>query len=145
MNMPRLFAVKGPQRSGKGKTVRQVYKQLLDAFPDAKSNFFQPSANGRDICAVLNIGGTMIGIESDNHHPKDRTERSLKLFSSKRCDVIVCATLTRGITIEAVKNSFAEREITWLHLPKPASMSARERACRAKADEIFHEVCAIVK
>ena len=145
VNMPRLFAVKGRPRSGKGKTIREVYKKLLATFPDAKHKLFQRSANGRDICAVLNIGGTMIGIESNNHHPEDRTERSLKLFLSKRCDVIVCATLTRGCTVEAVKNRFAGREITWLHLPKPASKSAREQACRAKADEIFHEVCAIVK
>jgi hypothetical protein len=138
--MPRLFAVKGRQGSGKGKKVRQVYKKLLDRFPNAKNIFCQRSANRRDICTVLNIKGTMIGIESDNH-PKDRTERSLKLFLSERCDVIVCATLTRGSTVEAVKNRFAEREITWLHLPKPA----RGKACRAMADEIFHEVCAIVK
>ena len=142
--MPRLFAVKGRPRSGKGKTIREVYKKLLATFPDVKHKLFQRSANGRDLSAVLKIGGTMIGIESDNH-PKDRTERSLKLFLSKRCDVMVCATLTRGSTVEAVKNRFAEREITWLHLPKPASKSAREQACRAKADEIFHEVCAIVK
>ena len=139
--MPRLFAVIGPAHSGKSSTVRQFYKKLLDEFPDAKHKLCQRSADRRDICAVLNIGGTMIGIESDNHHPTNRTERSLKLFLSKRCDVIVCATLTRGSTVEAVKNRFAEREITWLHLPKPAS----EKACRAKADEIFHEVCAIVK
>jgi hypothetical protein len=142
--MPRLFAVKGRPRSGKGKTVRKVYKKLLATFPDAKVKLCQRSANGRDLSAVLKIGGTMIGIESDNH-PKDRTERSLKLFSSKRCDVIVCATLTRGSTVEAVKNGFAEREITWLHLPKLAPMSAREKACRVKADEIFHAVRAILK
>jgi len=144
VNMPRLFAVKGRPCSGKGKTVRKVYKKLLATFPDAEHKLCQRSADRRDICAVLNIDGTMIGIESNNH-PKDRTERSLKLFVTKRCDVIVCATLTRGSTVEAVKNGFAEREITWLHLPKPASMSAREKACRAKADEIFHEVCAILK
>lgn len=133
--MPRLFAVKGRRGSGKGKTVRQVYKKLLDKFPDAENKLCQPSANGRDICVVLNIRGTMIGIESNNH-PKDRIERSLKLFLSKRCDVMVCATLTRGSTVEAVTNRFAEREITWLHLSKPASMLARK---------IFREVCAIVK
>src|SRR5579859_3557450 len=129
VTMPRLFVVKGRPRSGKGKTVRQVYKKLLATFPDAKVKLCQRLADRHDICAVLNIGGTMIGIESNNH-PKDRTERSLKLFSSERCDVIVCATLTRGSTVEAVKNRFAEREITWLHLPKPA----RDKACRAKAD-----------
>jgi hypothetical protein len=133
--MPRLFAVKGVPHSGKGKTVRKVYKELLATFPDAKVKLCQRSANGRDICAVLSIRGTMIGIESDNHN--NHTERSLKLFLSKRCDVIVCATLTRGSTVEAVTNRFAEREITWLHLPKPA----RGKAWR----EIFHEVCAIVK
>jgi hypothetical protein len=141
--MPRLFAVNGRKCSGKGSTVRKVYK-LLAKFPNAKNILCQRSANGRDICAVLNIDGTMIGIESENH-PKDRTERSLTLFFTKRCDVIVCTTLTRGSTVEAVKNRFAEREITWLHLPKPASKSAREKACRAKAAEIFREVCAIVK
>jgi hypothetical protein len=142
--MPRLFAVKGRPRSGKGKTVRLVYKKLLATFPDAKTKLCQRSTNGRDCCAVLSIEGTMIGIESDNH-PKDRTASSLKLFFRNRCDVIVCATLTRGSTVKAVKNRFAERKITWFDLPKLVSKSAKDKACRAKADEIFHEVCAIVK
>jgi hypothetical protein len=59
--MPRLFVVKGRPRSGKGKTVRQVYKKLLATFPDAKVKLCQRLADRHDICAVLNIGGTMIG------------------------------------------------------------------------------------
>jgi hypothetical protein len=138
--MPRFFAVKGPPRTGKGRTVRNVCKKLLDAFPNAKKELFQPVRNRRDFRAVLNIDGTMIGIDSYNHG-KDRTRKSLQLFQAKRCDVIVCATSTKGSTVQAVRNRFAEREITWLDLPKPKS----KKTCRAKADEIFHEVCAIVK
>jgi hypothetical protein len=140
--MPRLFALKGPAGSGKTYTVRRIYK-LLAASPYAKNKFCLWSADHRNICAVLNIDGTTIGIESNNH--QGRTGRSLKLFLNKRCDVIVCATSTRGIAVEAVKSRFAERKITWLDLPKFASKSAKRKACRAKADEIFHEVCAIVK
>jgi hypothetical protein len=142
--MPRLFVVKGPPGSGKGKTVRQVYKNLLAKFRDAKKELCHRSTNGRDVCVVLNISGTIIGIESNNH-PKDRTEISLKLFSSKRCDVIVCTTLTSGITVDAVKHRFADRELTWIDLPTPPSMPAREKACHAKADEISHAVCALLK
>ena len=141
--MRRLFAVKGLPHSGKGKTVRLVLSKLLDEFPDAEKILCQPSAKSKDVCAVLSIDGTRIGFESNNH-PKDLTEKSLKLFSKKRCDVIICATLTTGHTVEAFRNRFADRKITWIDLLKPASMSAREKACRAKADEIFDEVRAIL-
>jgi hypothetical protein len=140
--MPRLFALKGPQGSGKSNTLIQVYEKLVAKFPGAKKQFCQWPAD-RNICAVLNIKGKMIGIESNNHD--GRTERSLKLFLNKRCDVIVCATSTRGISVEAVKSRFAERQITWLDLPKPASESAKKKARCAKADEIFHKVYTIVK
>src|SRR5579862_6869746 len=78
VNMPRVFAVKGVPHSGKTKTVRKVYKKLLAEFPYAKVKLCEPPADGSNICAVLNIRGTMIGIESNNHN--NQTERSLKLF-----------------------------------------------------------------
>jgi hypothetical protein len=130
--MPRIFALKGPQGSGKSKTLKGVCEKLLDAFPRA------------NICAVLNIKkGTTIGIESNNH--VGQTERSLKLFLNERCDVIVCATSTRGISVKAVKSTFAKRKITWLDLPKSASESAKKKARRAMVDKIFKKVNTIVK
>ena len=143
LNMPRLVALKGPKGSGKSKTLIQVYEELIAKFPAAKNQFCPWSKDRRNICAVLNIKGKTIGIESNNHD--GHTARSLKLFLNKRCDVFVCATSTRGISVEAVKSRFAERKITWLDLPKPASESAKKKARRAMADKIFRKVYAIVR
>ena len=122
----RVFAVKGPAGCGKSKTVRCVYKKLTSKFPRAQREHLLLRENGRDVCVVLRIGEIKIGIESDNH-PKDRTKDSLDWFLERGCNVIVCATLTRGGTASPVEKL---GETGWKICPIPLKLPKQSAKIR---------------
>lgn len=99
-NAKTLLALSGLPNAGKTQTIKKVYRLLRETYPEAKVTWVDPEEEpaepfDRDICLFMEIGGTLIGIESpgdDSSH----LQKSLKRFAEHQppCDVILCARRT---------------------------------------------------
>jgi hypothetical protein len=81
-----------------------------------------------DVLAIITIGDLKIGIETQGD-PAGRLPHSLDLLIREGCHIIICATRTRGETVDAVKARAASEDIVWI--PK---ISAGSRDDRSKID-----------
>ena len=63
--------------------------------------------------------------------------KSLKVFVDIGCKVIICATRTRGQTVEEVHALADEYDVKWLEKSRPADKDERDAANRATAREIL--------
>ncbi len=100
--MKEIIALKGLERSGKTTSIRMAYDMLINRFSSIKIIYVKPYK--KDITAVLSINNIVIGIESQGD-PNSRLKNSLERFSNEyRCNIILCATRTKGETILIVNN-----------------------------------------
>src|SRR5438270_370149 len=92
--MKKVIALRGISSKGKSQTIRQAYDLLVAKYPQARVEHLAKSW-GIDIKVVLTINGVKIGIESRGD-PSNRLPESLTEFAEMGCEVIICATRTRG-------------------------------------------------
>jgi hypothetical protein len=107
--LKKVIALKGTPNTGNPQTIRTVHELLLGKFPDARVE--RERGTRGQLCVVLSIDGVRIGI--DSHGAPNRIKESLDLFVSLGCEIIICATRTRGETVTALKN-LAAYEVLWL-------------------------------
>jgi predicted kinase len=128
-----LIALRGVANSGKSTTVKRVFGSLKSRHKDAVMNH---GKFGRDFRVVLTIKRVVkIGIESMGD-PNSRLAASLELFVKEGCKVIICATRTRGQTVDAVNNLAKRYEVTWFEQVRSAS-SKHQASNAAMARRIF--------
>lgn len=101
--MKKVFALKGRRNVGKSQTIRTVDELLRAKYPSAGVE--HEHRTRVELRVVLSINGVKVGIES--------TGRSLALFVSLGCEVIICPTRTTGKTVNAV-NALPGYEVVWL-------------------------------
>lgn len=113
--MNKLIGLYGTSNTGKSETIRNVFEELCKRFPDFTfyPDFFQEIPESGDICIVIKINGLIIGIESQGD-PNSRIFKSLPAFVELNCNIILCATRTRGATVDEVKKYNNEYEIIWI-------------------------------
>lgn len=104
-----LIALKGRANSGKSSTIKTAYGLLKERNPETLNEVF---IDGVDIKVIMTIDGIKVGIESQGD-PDSRLGESLKDFSIADCKVIVCATRTRGMTVNWV-NQQSDYTPEWL-------------------------------
>ena len=109
--MSDIIALKGKGNSGKTQTINAVYKNLHRKYPNAIITNLYP--NTIDIKIIMDINGTKVGIESQGD-PGSRLKQSLSDFSDANCDIIICATRTRGMTVNWVNSYSSKYNITFL-------------------------------
>jgi len=109
-----LLALWGTANSGKSTTIRRVYELLKSRHKGAKIIY---SKFRRDFTVILLIKGRKVGIESQGD-PNSRLGGSLQLFVKEKCNVIICATRTRGQTVDAVNTLKKQYEIVWFQQVK---------------------------
>ncbi len=113
--MKKLIGLWGTANVGKSETIRIVYRKLTEMFPEyifhEKFKVIIPDAG--DIRLVIIINGKIIGIESQGD-PNSSLLTSLPLFADLNCDIILCATRTRGATVDQVVKLNASYEIKWI-------------------------------
>ena len=102
--MKKVFALKGRRSVGKSQTIRTADELLCAKYPDARVE--HEDRTRAELKAVLSINGVRIGVESGS-------QASLDFFVSLGCDVIICATRTKGKTVNAV-NALPGYEVVWL-------------------------------
>jgi len=109
--MKKVIALFGRGQVGKSFTIKKVYEILKEKYPNLK--LIQQLLGG-DIQIVIIINDIKIGIESQGD-PTSRIFDSIPLFLKMECNIIICATRTRGGTVDLIesieKNGF---EIRWL-------------------------------
>jgi hypothetical protein len=124
--MKTIVAVRGVGSCGKTTSIKRVPELLRRAHPDATVEWF---VNGVEIKVIITINGALVGIESQGD-PNSRLPRSLDYFVKVGCEVIVCATRSRGGTVDAVSALADKYQIQWL---------IKHRGERAEAQEIDNE------
>jgi len=94
-----VIAIWGASNQGKSSSINEIVNRLPAHFPTAHIDI---RIAGGDIQAIVTIGSVKIGIESAGD-PGGRLPTSLALFVREGCEVIICATRTRGSTVTAVE------------------------------------------
>lgn len=108
--MKRIVALYGSANLGKTTTIKMVLEMLKVEYPSAK---IQEMFIGVDITVIIEISHVKIGIESQGD-PNSRLFDSLDVFVRVGCDIIVCATRTRGMTVQAVSKLSDNYDIQWI-------------------------------
>ena len=119
--MGNLFALYGRANCGKSETIRNIFDQLKMKYPTAQINqiYF-----GSDIKVIIKgIKGLSIGIESMGD-PNSRLKQSLIDFENNGCDIIFCASRTRGMTVDWINSHSKKYTIDWT-AQKHASANVR--------------------
>ena len=114
--MKTLIGLFGTSNVGKSQTIRFVYEKLTKKFLDFTfhKDHEQIIPEDGDICIVIIVNGIIIGIESQGD-PNSRIFYSLPIFVKLKCDIILCATRTRGATVKEVEKLDKEYEIKWVN------------------------------
>ena len=101
--MKKVLALKGRRNVGKSQTIRTADELLRAKYPGARVEHEHRTRT--DLTVVLSINGVKIGVES--------TGESLDFIVNLGCEVIICATKTKGKTVNAV-NALPGYEVVWL-------------------------------
>ena len=131
----KVFALRGIANVGKSDTVKKAYNLLTSKYKNATK---EHEKLGVDIRSVLTINGAKIGIESQGD-PNGRLEKSLSLFIEVGCKVIICATRTRGQTVNAVNKLKQSYELVWLQQDDKSDAPEQEANNLAMAKKIVEE------
>lgn len=90
--------MQGKANIGKTHTLRKVYEKLNS---HEKTILEQPND---DIYATIKMGDFLIGITTQGD-PMSGLKERLNELMQKSCDIIVCASRSKGNTVEDVENS----------------------------------------
>ncbi|MGH1336872.1 MAG: hypothetical protein ACRBFS_12175 [Aureispira sp.] len=104
--MKTILAIWHSEGKGKTETVREIAKNLMKIYPNFKAIYPNPAIvhPKDDFRLIIEINGKIIGLESQGD-PKTNLEKRLEeLVNKYNCDIIYCATRTRGKTVKAVGN-----------------------------------------
>lgn len=90
--------MQGKANIGKTHTLRKVYEKLNS---HEKTILEQPND---DIYATIKMGDFLIGIATQGD-PMSGLKERLNELMQKSCDIIVCASRSKGYTVDDVENS----------------------------------------
>ena len=106
-----IVCLRGKAKQGKSESIITLMKLLLKK-PKTKLECYEPQLSGEeflkqytdgwDICGAIYYNGKKIGINSAGDVPRD-VRRQLKKLAEKNCDIIFCASRSKGDTVKEVK------------------------------------------
>lgn len=136
--MKKIIALKGVANVGKSDTIMKVYELLKKRYPNAKIEC-RDKIFRIDINVVLIINGVKIGIESKGD-PSSNLPKKLNAFKSADCQVIICATRSKGQTVDAVLKLEPKYDVLWMEQVAVPEPSKYESANRGMAKQIVDAV-----
>ncbi len=136
-----IYSIVGVANTGKTSIVKGVYALTRKRFPNI---LFKEINSKNDITIILDIGGIRIGIESQGD-PNSRLEKSLSTFSNENCDVILCASRTRGMTVDWINSYKNEYEIIRVNQSRLLNKNDWEENNEKVIQELFKLVISNVK
>lgn len=106
-----VIAIRGASSLGKSSAIKEIVNRFIIYFPGAIINILIQAS---DIQAIIQVGHIKIGIESAGD-PNSRLPVSVGLFLANGCDIIICASRTRGDTVEEIKALHSKHgfDIVW--------------------------------
>ena len=107
--MKTIIAVRNAGGKGKSETIKKFWTLLQSTYP---CTILFPFDRGRDIGVVVKVNGKIIGIESCGDPQSALSERLSQLVNFK-CDIIICASRTKGETVDIVASLKATYQIIW--------------------------------
>lgn len=140
--MKKVIALRGVAKVGKSQTIKKAYSLLLVEYPSAQRDCL--IVGKTDVRVILTIDGVKIGIESQGD-PNGRLKASLDSFVREGCQVIVCATRTSGMTVEAVNRLGDRYDVVWFDQvvePQPSGQASRNHQMAARIVEEVKQVIA---
>jgi hypothetical protein len=96
--LKKVIALWGAARSGKSSTLKIVYMKLSKMAEGVIPGYTE---EGTDVRDIFLINGKKVGIESQGD-PGSRLGKSLSIFKKEGCELIICATRSKGHTKELV-------------------------------------------
>jgi hypothetical protein len=132
-----VFVLKGRSNVGKSTVIRKVYELLIRKYKGSTEEYLD---SGSDIRVVLTINKIKVGIESQGDIG-EILDKSLELFLKVRCKIIICATRTRGQTVNTIENlKTSNHEIFWFEQVPESDKIEQEVVNLRVAKKIFGEV-----
>ena len=131
-----IIALYGVSNQGKTTTIRRVYDDLrLKYRVVTRGSPSRTEVNG----AILDIDGVLVGFASPGDVEWILADNLLPLIA-KGCIVIVCATHTRGGTVDLVREVAVEHQFGIAWIEKAGGSTDHIVANRQKADEIIQRI-----
>ncbi len=137
--MNTIIAIRGVPNTGKTETIIKFYNLLKSKYPTSK---IENEIFGLDIRVIITINGVKIGIESQGD-PKSRLLKSIPLFVRNQCNIIVCATRTRGETVELIKEQ-ENYEIIWHKKSRIKGVVQQEESSTKMANTIMEKIVDLI-
>ena len=144
--MNRLIALCGPANTGKSSSIKLAYEKLQN-LPGAEVVRHEATPRCADMTAIITVNGAKVGLESRGEDP-ERLSNSLRCFEKYGCQLIVCATRTRGGSVDAVEkfcnDNEREYKLRWIRMGRessPDKQEASENILRAVRDLIGNGDC----
>lgn len=109
-----IIAVWGNANTGKSTTIKMIYRMFFEMYSNVTILNEGPISTV-DITKIFSVEGHKIGIESQGD-PNSNIFNSLKLFNKEKCELIICATRTKGNTVKEVMiyESDYGYDVVWL-------------------------------
>ncbi|MBP3393756.1 MAG: hypothetical protein J6M38_04500 [Lentisphaeria bacterium] len=112
--MKTIIAIWHVGGKGKSETIREFANLLLLSYPScAVTKQTHPSIPASDISWIVTVNGKTIGIESCGDPYTNLTGRLNELSQKHNCDIIICATRTKGETVDAVNALSSIYQVIW--------------------------------
>jgi len=135
--MKRVIALFGTGESGKTTTLNLVFEKLEEYISLENLEYH---IDGYDIRRIFTFNGKKVGFETQGD-PNSRLGESLKLFKDLNCDIVVCATRTRGSTCDLVIDYFGSSHfLSWREQSRVWDENLRQPSNNATAKLIVDEL-----
>lgn len=139
--MKNILTIWGNKEQGKSTTIKKIVPLFQAHFPYAKLRWIHKDY---DIELIIELKDKKIGIESQGD-PGSRLEESVSyLATEEKCDLIICASRTRGKTVDDIVRIAQENnyEIIWVNNYR--SNSNHKALNEMSAEHIFQLILTLI-
>ena len=139
--MKTIIALWHVANKGKTETLRNLAKLFVERFAEISYPFeeFRNIPSTGDFRFIIEINGKIIGIETQGDPTTELEDRLIDLVEKYNCDIIFCATRTKGETIYAVDNLFYNHgfKTIWTSTYQVADITEQNLLNRLKAQQLL--------
>ena len=98
----KLFCLKGRANVGKSATICCIYDKIKNNDCEILEQKFKDGIMIEIVAIIRNVNGLTIGINSYGDLG-DMVSKQLQSLTDRNCDIIFCASRTRGATVQEVR------------------------------------------
>ncbi len=133
-----IIAFKGKSNVGKTEVITKVRDLLLE---ESEVEEIKYEKKGKDFIAILIFSGQQIGLISQGDWGEGVRDNFKKIQQEQFCEIIMCATRTRGKTVNVIKEYDPQYKITWLKQIKCEGQKNQEQ----NNEKMAHKIVDLIK